>query len=286
MNKTTWTRSMLVLATLLVGCLCPDNCDAQGAPAGGPLNPTLKTMDDQQGMRSTSEEYMRQELGDPKEQAAYQAFHKASENDGDKKIHLGITFLAKYPSDRYTAAVYEEMSQLYYDRKDLPSFYTYSEKGLSLFPDDVHLLALSGWVIPRAFDPHEPDADKKLEKAEFYEKHALDVMTTMQKPGGLTDDQFTQFKTGELAVAHSGLGLVYFRREQYDVSAKELETATQNEATPDPTDYFILGADLENLSKYKEAADAFNRCAQMPGGMQDNCKKYASDATQRAADAK
>jgi len=112
------------------------------------------------------------------------------------------------------------------------------------------------------------------------------VMTTMQKPGGLTDDQFTQFKTGELAVAHSGLGLVYFRREQYDVSAKELETATQNEATPDPTDYFILGADLENLSKYKEAADAFNRCAQMPGGMQDNCKKYASDAAQRAADAK
>jgi tetratricopeptide (TPR) repeat protein len=286
MNKTTWTRSMLVLATLLVGCLCSGSCDAQGAPAGGPLNPTLKTMDDQQGMRSTSEEYMRQELGDPKEQAAYQAFHKASESDGDKKIHLGITFLAKYPSDRYTAAVYEEMSQIYYDRKDLPSFYTYSEKGLSLFPDDVHLLALSGWVIPRAFDPHEPDADKKLEKAEFYEKHALDVMTTMQKPGGLTDDQFTQFKTGELAVAHSGLGLVYFRREQYDVSAKELETATQNEATPDPTDYFILGADLENLSKYKEAADAFNRCAQMPGGMQDNCKQYASDATQRAVDAK
>jgi tetratricopeptide (TPR) repeat protein len=286
MNKTAWSLTTLVVAAFLVCCVCPDNCDAQGAPAGGPLNPTLKTMDDQQGMRSTSEEYMRQELGDPKEQAAYQAFHKASENDGDKKIHLGITFLAKYPSDRYTAAVYEEMSQLYYDRKDLPSFYTYSEKGLSLFPDDVHLLALSGWVIPRAFDPHEPDADKKLEKAEFYEKHALDVMSTMQKPGGLTDDQFNQFKTGELAVAHSGLGLVFFRREQYDVSAKELETATQNEATPDPTDYFILGADLENLSKYKEAADAFNRCAQMPGGMQDNCKKYASDATQRAADAK
>jgi tetratricopeptide (TPR) repeat protein len=108
----------------------------------------------------------------------------------------------------------------------------------------------------------------------------------MQKPGGLTDDQFTQFKTGELAVAHSGLGLVYFRREQYDASAKELETATQNEATPDPTDYFILGADLENLSRYKEAVDAFNRCAQIPGNMQDSCKKYASDATQRAADAK
>jgi tetratricopeptide (TPR) repeat protein len=286
MKTVTCAAAIFFAATFLVGCLLPLNCEAQGAPPGGPLNNTLKTMDDQQGMRSTSEEYRRQELGDPKEEAAYQAFHKTSEQDADKKIHLGITFLTKYPSDRYTESVYEELSQTYYDRKDLPSFYNYSEKGISLFPDDVHLLALSGWVIPRAFDPHEPDADKRLDKAEIYEKHALEVMDTMPKPAGYTDEQFSQFKTGELAVAHSGLGLVYFRREQYDASAKELETATQNETTPDPTDYFILGADLENLSKYKEAADAFNRCAQIPGAVQDNCKKYASDATQRAANAK
>src|ERR1700691_2597905 len=112
MKKKTCRATILTAAAVFVGCLLPVNCDAQGAPSGGPLNNTLKTMDDQQGTRSTSEEYMRQELGDPKEQAAYQAFHKASENDGDKKIHLGIAFLAKYPSDRYTAAVYEEMSQL------------------------------------------------------------------------------------------------------------------------------------------------------------------------------
>jgi hypothetical protein len=47
-----------------------------------------------------------------------------------------------------------------------------------------------------------------------------------------------------------------------------------------------MGADLENLSRYTEVADAFNRCAQIPGSMQDNCKKYAADATQRAAAAK
>jgi tetratricopeptide (TPR) repeat protein len=150
----------------------------------------------------------------------------------------------------------------------------------------VHLLALSGWIIPRVFDANAPDADKNLDRAEVYEKHALDVMDKMVKPTGLPDDQFALFKTGEMAIAHSGLGLVYFRREQYETSAKELETATQNEATPDPTDFFILGADLENLAKYKEAADAFNRCAQIPGSMQDNCKKYAAVAAQNAANAK
>jgi hypothetical protein len=179
-----------------------------------------------------TEQYLRRRLGDPKEEAAYQAFHKASEDDGDKKVHLGIAFLTKYPSGRYTEAVYEELSQTYYDRKDLPSFYTYSEIGISLFPDDVHLLALSGWVIPRAFDPHDPDADKKLDKAELYERHALDAMDKMQKPAGFTDDQFTQSKTGEQAVARSGLGLVYFRRGQYDASEKELEIATKNRPKP------------------------------------------------------
>jgi tetratricopeptide (TPR) repeat protein len=217
-------------------------------------------MDGRQANNQVTEAYLRQNLGDPKEEAAYQAFHKTTDQDA-KKIRLGNAFLAKYPSDRYSQAVYEELTQAYYDGRDLASFYAYSDKGLTLFPDDVHLMALRGWVIPRAFTPDEPDADKKLDMAEADEKRALDVIGKMEKPPSLTDHQFAQFKTGESAVAHSGLGLVYFRREQYDKSAKELQNAIQNEADPDATDLFILGADFENLSQFKDAADAFNRCA-------------------------
>lgn len=288
MKKTTYNLSLAVAAAFLAAVLFfPDVANGQGGTSpSGPVNNSVTAMDGRQAQTDMTEKYLLQQLGDPKEVAAYQAFHKASEQDGDKKIHLGLAFLAKYPSDRYTAAAYEELSQTYYDKKDLPSFYTYSEKGLALFPDDVHLLALSGWVIPRAFDSREADADKKLDKAEAYEKHALEMLDKILKPEGLPDDQFAQYKSGELAVVHSGLGLVYFRREQYDASEKELEIATKNEATSDPTDFYILGADLDNLRRYKEAADAFNRCAQIPGAVQDNCKKYAADATQRAADSK
>ena len=87
-------------------------------------------------------------------------------------------------------------------------------------------------------------------------------------------------------MAHSGLGLIYFRREKYDESAKELQIAIPGEANPDQTDLFILGADLENLSRFKEAADAFNRCAQIAGMMQDKCKEYASVAEKNAGEAK
>jgi tetratricopeptide (TPR) repeat protein len=288
MNNTTHILAFAIAAAFLGAMIVfPNIANGQGGTSpSGPVTNSVTQMDGRQTQDDMTEKYLRQQLGDPKEEAAYQTFHKVSEDDGDKKIHLGIAFLTKYPSDRYSEAVYEELSQAYYDRKDLPSFYSYSEKGLSLFPDDVHLLALSGWVIPRAFDSHEADADKKLEKAEVYEKHALDVLDKMQKPAALPDDRFAQFKTGELAVAHSGLGFVYFRREQYDASEKELEIATKSEAKPEPTDFFVLGADLDNLGRYKEAVDAFNRCAQIPGMMQDNCKKYAADATQRAANTK
>lgn len=284
MNRCLWLAAGLISA----GLFLPAVSNAQqGGPTGGSTmdNPLTRT-DANRASEKIEEQYLRQTLGDPKEEAAYQAFHKASVQDADKKIKLGDAFLAKYPSDRYSEAVYEELTQAYYDKKDLANFYTYSDKGLSLFPDDVHLLALSGWVIPRAFTPDEPDADKKLDKAESQARHALDVISRMAKPATFTDEQFAQFKTGESAVAHSGLGLIYFRRERYDESAKELQISIPGEANLDPTDLFILGADFENLSRFKEAADAFNRCAQIAGGVQDRCKQYASDATKRAAEAK
>jgi len=272
-------------AGLLTACLAfPLAGSGQGSTSSPQSNP-LTQMDGRQANNEVTEAYLRQSQGDPKEDAAYQAFHKANE-DSEKKVKLGNTFLAKYPSDRYSEAVYEELTQTYYDHRDLADFYAYSDKGLTLFPDDVHLLALRGWVIPRAFTADEPDADKNLDKAEADERHALDVLGKMHKPETLSDEQFAEFKTGETAVAHSGLGLVYFRREKYDESAKELQSAIQGEAKADATDLFILGADFENMKQFKEAADAFNRCAQIAGSMQDRCKQYASTAQKQVGAAK
>lgn len=241
-------------------------------------------MDATQTNSEISETYLRQSLGDPKEEALYQAFRKADEPA--KKIKLGNAFLAKYPGDRYSQSVYEELTQSYYDSKDLTSFYTFTDKGLALFPDDVHMLALSGWVIPRAFTPDDPDGDKKLDKAESQSQHALDILSKMDKPTTFTDQQFTQYKSGEAAEAHSGLGLAYFRQEKYEESAKELQAAVAGETKADQTDLFVLGADYENLGQHKEAADAFSRCAQIAGGMQDRCKQLLDAATRESSGAK
>ena len=287
MKSSCMNRYICLAAVLMSASLSlPAVSNAQGTSQSNPMDNSLTRSDSIRASDQVQTEYLRETLGDPREEAAYQAFHKASEQDPDKKIKLGDTFLAKYSKSRYSAAVYEELCQAYYDKKDLPGFYTFSDKGLSLYPDDVHLLALTGWVIPRAFTPDEPGADQKLDKAESEARHALDVISKLEKPATLPDNQFAQYKTGESAIAHSGLGLIYFRREKYDESAKELQIAIPGEAIPDQTDFFILGADLQNMSRFKEAADAFNRCAQISGGMQDRCKQYAGEAMKHADEAK
>jgi tetratricopeptide (TPR) repeat protein len=114
----------------------------------------------------------------------------------------------------------------------------------------------------------------------------MEVMATMPKPSSLSDAQFAAAKAEKSAQTHSALGLVYYRREDYANSAKELEQVMQGNPNPDVTDLYVFGIDLQNLQRYPEAADAFNRCAQAGGLLEDACKQKADAAKRRSAQSK
>jgi tetratricopeptide (TPR) repeat protein len=223
---------------------------------------------------------------DPREEAAYKAFYSARADEIDKKIQLGNEFLQKYPKSPLAEAVDAGLVTAYYDKQDWKNFYAAADHALALKPDDVDVLTTVGWVIPHFFNPNDPDADTRLDKAETFEKHAIQVMEKMPKPDYLTESQFAALKAQKSVQAHSALGLVYFRREDYENSAQELLQATQNNASPDQTDLFVLGASLDNLNRYAEAAEAFDRCSQMNGALQDQCKQNAAGAKKQAAQSK
>ncbi len=223
---------------------------------------------------------------DPQEEAAYKAFFDAGPQAADTRIQLGNDFLQKYPTSRYDESVYAGLVQAYYSKQDWKNFYGDADKALALNADDVGVLTMVGWVIPHVINPDDPDAQKNLDKAETYEKHAIELIGAMPKPASLTDDQFSQSKALALSQAHSGLGLVYFRRQRLADSVSELQQATQAAASPDQTDYYVLGIDLQGLSRFPEAADAFNRCSQIMGGLQDRCKQNADSARKQAAQPK
>jgi tetratricopeptide (TPR) repeat protein len=223
---------------------------------------------------------------DPKEEAAYKAFFDTTPQDADRKIQLGEDFVKTYPDSRYLESVYAGLVQAYYVKQDWKDLYASSDKALAINQDDVDVLTLVGWVIPHVTEGSTPDATQQLDKAQTYETRAIKDIPTLPKPAGMTDEQFTTAKAQKNAEAHSGLGLVYFRRQDFDNAAKELQQATQDNPTPDATDFYALGASYQNGGHYTEAADAYTRCSQIMGSLQDACKQNADKAKELAAQKK
>jgi tetratricopeptide (TPR) repeat protein len=272
-------------AWIAVGVLAVSLCFASASKAQGTTNvgPAINPLTVQDS-NQTQQEIEEKSLGDPKAFEAYNKFHKADEPA--KKIKLGNQFLNKYPNDGHVEMVYEELAEAYFEKRDLTDFYSIADQGIARFPDEPGLLAVTGTTMARAYNHDEPDAAKKLEKAEDYDKHAVDVLKTYKRPTTMTQEQFDAYVKQVSSTAHSGLGLIYFRQANFQDSINELQQAAQDSATPDATDLLVLGADYQNLSQFKEAADAFNRCAQIPGPMQSGCKQYADQNAKQAAQAK
>ena len=220
---------------------------------------------------------------DPEEDKAFKAFTDVKPDSFDQQIQVGEQYLQKYPTGRYAGAVYSRLTTAYYQKQQFDKMYAASDKALSMNPNDVTVLVLVGWVIPHNYDPNDVEADRRLTKAETYEKHALEILPTMKKPDNITDEQFNKAKTASLAQAHSGLGLVYFRQQQFDKAAAEMQEAVKLDTTPDSVDLYILGVSLSQLKRYPEAADAFQKCAAAPGAVQDRCKQREGEAKKLAA---
>jgi VWFA-related protein len=224
------------------------------------------------------------ELAESAEDAAYEAF--AGATNVDAQIQLGEKFERDYPSSQYAERVDGTLASLYWSRQDWSSFYAAAGKALAKNPDDVPVLAMDGWAISHNYDANDPSAAAKLDESEKDEKHALDLVPAIRKPATLTEDQFEQARAAVTSQAHSGLGMTYFRRNDFADSAKELELATGG-ATSDATeagafDLYILGIDLQKLNRPQEAADAFTKCSEAAGNLESQCKKDAEVASQAA----
>jgi len=265
------TKIKLFGAALAAALLCAA-APSSHAQRGGLRVPPLDPAQNQQAPTKI----------DKKEEDAYKAYHNAQ--PGDAKTQMGEQFDEKYPSSRYSETVEGELVTAYYNKQDWQKFYAMADKVVAKNPDNVTVLSLVGWVIPRMYDPNDPSSAAKLDESERYEKHAIEVLQTMNKPAQVSDADFQAAKQIGEGQAHSGLGMTYFRRQDYEDSAKELALAAQT-PNPDPTDLYVLGTDLENLNRNGEAADAFTKCSEMPGTLQDRCKAQA-DATRKATAAK
>jgi tetratricopeptide (TPR) repeat protein len=220
---------------------------------------------------------------DPEEDKAYKAFTDVKPDAFDQQIQVGEGFLQKYSTGRYAEQVYARLTNAYFQKQQLDKMYAAGDKALSINPDDLSVLVLVGWVIPHNYDPNDPESDRRLAKAATYEKHALELLATLKKPDNVTDEQFAKSKAAALAQAHAGLGLVYFRQQDLPNSVSEMQKAIEVDPSPDQVNYYVLGVGLNSMKRYTEAVDAFQKCSQMPGPVQDRCKQREGEAKKLAA---
>ncbi len=214
------------------------------------------------------------------EDVAYKAFQGVIPNDAAKKIELGEAFLQKYPESRYKSPVYGALTYAYLQAGNTQKMQEYGEKEITLSPNDVSTLALLGQTLPRTLHGSvaDPAAVQLLAKAEQYSKQAIEITPTLPKPENLTDEAFASAKNQALAMAHSGLGLVFVRRGKNAEAIPELEQAVKIDPNPDPVNYYLLGMANKTTSHFDDAVAAFNKCAAMTGPLQGTCKTQAEDA--------
>ena len=198
-------------------------------------------------------------------------------------IQAGEEFLKKYPESRYRESVYTRLTSAYMFTGQDDKMFAASEKALELNKDNVDVLALMALAMPRRWNPRALDAAQQLDRAEKYAKRATEIIATIQKPEGMTDEDFTTAKNEKLYMCHSGLGVTYFQKQRFADSASELEQATKLTTIPDVVDYYVLGLAYKQVKRYSDAAAAFGRCSEIPSSLQAPCKKNQEDAKKEAA---
>lgn len=216
----------------------------------------------------------------PEEEAAWKSF--AESKDPALTVKLGEEFVVKFPETRRKEIALTMLTQNYLNLQQMDKLFVTGDKVLAINPDNLDVLTIMCWSTARSTRADALDAVQKYATAEKFGRRAVELLTALPKPELLTEEQFKKVRDEGLSMAHSGLGVVQWRRSQFADAASEFELAIKLTANPDPTDLFLHGVVLKATKRFTDAADAFGRCSLNPGPFQDSCKKEQADCRKLA----
>ena len=212
---------------------------------------------------------------------AYKEVYDARGSDSQHLIEVGEAFLAKYPMSVYAGAVYSELASAYLSTNQADKMVAAGTKAVEINPDNVDVLPLLAWAIPRRVTGQTPDAAQQLAKAQDYAKHGIQLLTTMPKPVEMDDAAFTKAKNEKLAMCHDGIGVAEVKTGKYDDAIAELNQSVELSSTPDPVDFYLLGVANQLTSHYSDAIASFTKCS-TAGPLQTQCKAGLDDAKKKS----
>jgi tetratricopeptide (TPR) repeat protein len=249
-------------------------------------NQNQKNKKDQKGQGNTSLDQEKPGEGangaaSKDELKAYKEVYDARGGDPAHQIEVGEGFLVKYPMSIYAGAVYSELASAYLNTNQADKMVVAGTKAVEINPDNVDVLPLLAWAIPRRVTNQTPDAAQQLAKAQDYAKHGIQLLTTMPKPEEMDDAAFTKAKNEKLAMCHDGIGVAEVKTGKYDDAIAELNQSVELSATPDPVDFYLLGVANQLSSHFSDAITSFTKCS-TAGPLQAQCKAGLDDAKKKS----
>jgi tetratricopeptide (TPR) repeat protein len=199
--------------------------------------------------------------------------------DARQRINAGEAFLTAYPNSMYAGAIYGHLTADYLSVNDVDKMLSAGEKALASDPNNVDVLPLMAFAIPR----RNGTTAAQLETAMNYAKRAINLLSTMPTPAGMDEATFAKVKNEKLAQCRSGMGTAYFKTGHYDDAVTELAQAVRLDPNPDPVDFYVLGLSNDRSSHFQDAIAAFDKCAGIQSSLQANCKNLSAETKKKAA---
>lgn len=214
--------------------------------------PPPKPTQEQQPATPTT---VKPQVGQAGSQAELEEFNKLRvEADTATKQRLIDEFLKKYPESGLVALVHREGVTLGQQTNNFQLMAEHGEKTLVMMPEDFAVMT----VLANAYAERNM-VDKAEEKAE----RAIELVTSAQKPGEMSEEQWAQGKKMLLATNFSALGYVHLRRAQTIQTPAERKTETERAIAPfkkaieyhqtDDVSYWRLGLTYAFLNDYPNA---------------------------------
>lgn len=195
------------LAALLLCALFSPVC-AAGRPAPQATN-ALNTKDKSLAKPPSPEEELQRALND-------------AGSDRAALVHNLEGFLKKYPDYPNRTSIYRALVEASLQLKDNVRAADYSERMVSLNPNDISILLLAIELLERQ------ENEAGFRRAVSYSTRILDLVeraSPSERSARVSIEQWEQQKKSDLANTHFLRGDLYFKLKDYDAARKDLATS-------------------------------------------------------------
>ena len=165
-------------------------------------------------------------------------------------------YAATFPDSQYANQALSMVVAAYQQANNVPKMIGASRKALAANPENPGILILLA--------DHWSEQGQELDTAEQNARKAIEILSTMPRPEGITDEQWAQQKSLQTGLAWSAIGQTLIHRKR-DAQAVDAFRAAAPLLKPAAVTYarnqYRLGFALINLKRLSEARVAFMEAA-------------------------